>query len=123
MFFECTCANMRARAQIDATEDFLKLQRSIARNNLWKVDIVFVMITMWIAVGLFFSGAGGVNIKIGGEDVKSSPYDDTSWHDCGNCSEGACVCMYARRYAEELFCDSSRSNKKLPQATQKLNKI
>ena len=38
--------------EIEATEDLLTLQLDVARNNLWKADILVGMAAMWLAVAM-----------------------------------------------------------------------
>ena len=79
----------RALAQLDATEDLTELLLAISRNNLWKVDIMFTMSTMWIVCSTFCAASMGLNASVGGEMMYSSPYDHTKWRDCGDCTKGA----------------------------------
>jgi hypothetical protein len=60
--------------EIEATEDLLTLQLDVARNNLWKVDILVGMATMWIGVALMVSGFFGMNIYQGWSEETTGPF-------------------------------------------------
>lgn len=87
--------------QIDATEDFLRLQLDISRNNLWKVDVMVGMATMWISLALLISSIAGMNVHMGGENMVKSPYDHTPFSDCGNCKHGDSLFLSKAPYAHE----------------------
>lgn len=72
--------------EIVATEDLLKLQLDVARNNLWKVDILIGMASMYVGLASLVAGFFGMNMHTGWVDELAGPYDYLPWTDCGNCT-------------------------------------
>ena len=60
--------------EIEATEDLLTLQLDVARNNLWKVDILVGMASMWISVSVLVSGIFGMNLYQGWSEQTDGPF-------------------------------------------------
>jgi hypothetical protein len=84
--------------EVSSAEDLTRLLLSVSRNNLWKVDVLFTMSAMWMSFAMLGASMSGTNMGLGGENMVASPYDHTSWHDCGDCSKGApafSVCYHA----------------------------
>jgi len=72
---------------IVATEDLLKLQLDVARNNLWKVDILIGMASMYVSIAALVAGFFGMNLHTGWAEQLTGPYDYLPWNDCGNCTQ------------------------------------
>jgi len=63
--------------EIEATEDLLTLQLDVARNNLWKVDILVGMAAMWMSVAGLVASFFGMNLYIGWSDQTDGPFSPT----------------------------------------------